>query len=63
MQKLIVIGGFSSYNEEKELGKFLNDGWQVIHQTPVRKSKDTDYLYVIIEKNTRKEKLEHFNEK
>lgn len=58
MQKIIKIESWNNSFGEKNLSKHLNDGWRVVSQSPLK-----DILYFIVEKPTRKEKLEYLNEK
>ena len=44
--------------KDSELQRLLDDGWRVIFATPYK----VDYIHYILQKDTRKEKLDKLNE-
>lgn len=58
MQKLLKIESWNTSYGERMLEQHLKEGWRVTNQSPLK-----DVLYFIVEKPSRKEKLEYLNEK
>lgn len=63
MQKLLIIESYNKSSKMEELEKSLEEGWKVVEMQSVKlDSSSKEELYIILEKETRKEKLEHLKD-
>jgi hypothetical protein len=60
MQKLIRINSPSTWEMEDISNKYLSTGWNVKNMVVMGENKNT--LIILLEKESRKEKLEHLND-